>query len=106
VLSESFGAAGPRLQDWAARYDKAAAQGQEAAAIGRENLPGSHETGWAGSWANGSDDRELEIRVRRRGDPRELTLLDAPWELLAWDEGPLDKFRRFLRFLSLQQPLA
>ena len=47
------------------------------------------EFGWASAWANGGGDRELEIRGARGDDPRELALLDAPWELLAWNTGPL-----------------
>jgi hypothetical protein len=92
-LRLSYATAGPRLKDWAARYDTAAAGNREAelAAIGREMFAwlDDGEGSWASSWANGSGDRELEIRVRRRDDPRELALLDAPWELLAWDAGAL-----------------
>ena len=58
-------------------------------AIGREMFRWLDEALWASGWADGAGDRELEIRVRRRDDPREVALLDAPWELLARDSGPL-----------------
>lgn len=58
-------------------------------AIGREMFRWLDEARWASSWADGAGDRELEIRVRRRDDPSEVALLDAPWELLARDTGPL-----------------
>ena len=58
-------------------------------AIGREMFRWLDEALWASGWADGAGDRELEIRVRRRDDAREVALLDAPWELLARDSGPL-----------------
>ena len=83
--------AAARLADWAARYDAAAARDAEAEllAIGREMFGWLDEALWASGWADGAGDRELEIRVRRRDDAREVALLDAPWELLARDTGPL-----------------
>ena len=86
-----YAAAAVRLTAWAVRYDAAAARDAEAEllAIGRDMFGWLDEALWASGWADGAGDRELEIRVRRRDDAREVTLLDAPWELLARDGGPL-----------------
>jgi hypothetical protein len=94
-----FEAVAKRLAAWARRYDAVAARDcdEELAAIGREMFACLDEVGWASAWANGPGDRELEIRVRGRDDAREVALLDAPWELLAWENGPLalDELRLF-----------
>jgi hypothetical protein len=86
-----YAAAAARLAAWATRYDPAAARDAEGelSAIGQEMFAWLDEAGWASGWADGPGDRALEIRVRRRDDPREVALLDAPWELLARDSGPL-----------------
>ena len=88
-----------RLAAWARRYETAAARdrNEELAAIGREMFACLDEAGWASTWADRADDRELEIRVRGRDDAREIALLDAPWELLARENGPLalDELRLF-----------
>jgi hypothetical protein len=86
-----YAAGAARLVGWAERYNKAAARDAEAEllAIGREMFDWLDGALWASGWADGAGDRELEIRVRRRDDPREVALLDAPWELLARDSGPL-----------------
>src|SRR5580692_7335049 len=86
-----YATAAARLAAWAARYDAAAARDAEAEllAIGREMFGWLDAALWASGWADEAGDRELEIRVRRRDDPREVALLDAPWELLARDNGPV-----------------
>src|SRR4051794_36419215 len=86
-----YAAAGARLLAWASRYDTASPRNHEVEmfAIGREMFTWLDEAGWARSWVDGFGDRELEIRVRRKNDARELALLNAPWELLTCDDGPL-----------------
>ena len=86
-----YAAASDRLAAWSARYDAAAARDVEAElrAIGREMFTWLDDSDWASGWADEAGDRDLEIRVRRRDDGREIALLDAPWELLARDSGPL-----------------
>ncbi len=87
----SIAAARQRLEDWASRYDRAAERNLDAEllAIGTEMFGWLDDSGWASAWADGAGDRVLEIRARRRDDPREVTLLDAPWELLARDGAAL-----------------
>ena len=83
-------ALGP-LRGWAKRYDDALRTDHEGelAAIGAEMFAWLNKTGWASAWANGAGDRTLEIVVP--GDKRaaETALLDAPWELLSRETGPL-----------------
>src|SRR5256885_1593261 len=79
-LRVSYAGVAGRLAAWAARYDAAAGRDREAelGAIGREMFAWLDEAGWARGWSEGPGDRELEIRVRRRDDAREIALLDAP----------------------------
>ena len=91
----------PQLQGWANRYDRASGRDDEGelAAIGREMFEWLDRSRWGSAWADSlGGDRELEIRVRGRGGPDEVALLDAPWELLARADGPLalDDMRLFI----------
>ncbi len=84
-------AAQQRLADWASRYDRAAERNldRDLLAIGIEMFGWLGDSLWASAWADGAGDRVLEIRAKRRDDPREGALLDAPWELLARNSVPL-----------------
>ncbi|HUH08332.1 MAG TPA: CHAT domain-containing protein, partial [Egibacteraceae bacterium] len=89
-----------RLKDWSTRYGAASLRDREAdlVVIGQEMFGWLDEAGWASAWAIAPGDRELEIRVAGVEDAREATLLDAPWELLARQDGPLalDALRLFI----------
>lgn len=80
-----------RLQGWAARYDQATLDGDEAElfAIGRALFDWINPNGWATTWAKASGPRQLEIVVDDPGEPLARALLDAPWELLAHEQGYL-----------------
>ncbi|HYI49182.1 MAG TPA: tetratricopeptide repeat protein [Allosphingosinicella sp.] len=83
--------ASARLRDWALRYDAASRQVQDddLLAVGREMFAWLDESKWASRWCVAPRDRELEIRVPGDGNEEEAMLLDAPWELLATERGPL-----------------
>jgi tetratricopeptide (TPR) repeat protein len=102
-----------KLQAWAKRYDKASQLDNEAelAKIGGEMFAWLDESGWASAWALGPGDRNLEIQVEGRSDDDEAALLDAPWELLARETGPLafDEIQLFVvarRIGARTAPLA
>lgn len=80
-----------RLRDWGKRYDLASRRDREndLLSIGREMFAWLDQAGWASQWCLGAKDRELEIRVPGTGSENEVALLDAPWELLSTERGPL-----------------
>ena len=80
-----------RMSAWADRYDAASRLDQESELleIGREMFAWLNEAGWASAWSQGHGERILEIHVEGRGNEREAIVLDAPWELLSTDRGPL-----------------
>ncbi len=96
--------AGPalvKLRDWSRRYDVGSRRDDEGelSAIGGEMFAWLDDGGWASAWANGADDRSLEIRVQAVGGEEEVALLDAPWELLSRVDGPplaLDDIQLFI----------
>lgn len=79
------------LQGWAERYDKATQRGDETDffAIGRALFDWINPNGWASTWAKASGPRQLEIVVEDPAEPLARALLDAPWELLAHEQGYL-----------------
>ena len=70
----------PRLGQWARRYEAASARDREGdlSAIGQEMFSWLDGAGWASSWASGSGDRELKVRVDSANGAHEAALLDAP----------------------------
>lgn len=79
-----------RLADWSARYERATGGGDAFAllTIGEEMFAWLDQSGWARRWVREAEERVLEIEAT--GDSADdIALLDAPWELLAWDKGPL-----------------
>src|SRR5450631_2934849 len=81
-----------KLRGWAKRYDDASRVDREGdlAAIGLEMFAWLNERGgWASAWAAGAGDRSLEIVVPGDKSSAETALLDAPWELLGRETGPL-----------------
>ena len=71
-----------QLRGWAKRYDDAlrADREGELAAIGSEMFAWLDESGWASAWANGADDRTLEIAVPGDKSFAETALLDRAAE--------------------------
>jgi hypothetical protein len=81
-----------KLRGWAKRYDDASRVDREGdlAAIGLEMFAWLNERGgWASAWSAGAGDRSLEIVVPGDKSSAETALLDAPWELLGRETGPL-----------------
>jgi tetratricopeptide (TPR) repeat protein len=79
------------LTEWAARYDAAVGHDGEAEllAIGREMFAWLDKNGWPSAWVKVPGPRSLEIRVDDPNEPLERAMLDAPWELLAHQDGHL-----------------
>lgn len=79
------------LECWATRYDTAVRRGKdgELLAIGRELFVWLDESGWASTWAKAIGSRSLEVRVDDLSEPLARAILDAPWELLAREDGHL-----------------
>ena len=98
------------LRDWSQRYDLAVRQDREMALIdiGIEMFRWLDASGAAGAWLKAPGDRALEISVPGDGSDIETALLDAPWELLATEFGPLvaDELRLFVVTRRIGRPAS
>lgn len=77
------------LRGWSERYDRASARDDEGEllAIGREMFARLCDAGFG---AGGAGDREFKIAIGGGAEPSVAAArLDAPWELLATNRGPL-----------------
>ena len=90
----------PRLRDWSARYDRAAALDREGEllSLGADMFQLLDRDGGLTAWMQLDGDRRLEVGVEGEPTDVQAALLDAPWELLATATGPLvaDPLRRFV----------
>lgn len=77
----------PELRTWSVTYGRATARDDREALIGlvRAVFGWLDERGWARAWAIGIGDRVLEIASDGGYGADSETLLEVPWEVLAWD---------------------
>jgi tetratricopeptide (TPR) repeat protein len=80
-----------KLSDWSERYGNASKFDDEDTilSVGREMFSWLDRSDWVSSWFALPQDRILDIHVTGRAAATEALLMDAPWEILATDQGPL-----------------